>query len=129
MSKTRLLLIVCWAAILGVVLASCAKKGAVEGGKKRITVVTTLFPLYDFARTIGQDKVEVTLLLPPGVEAHSFEPRPADIVRINTADVFVYTGRFMEPWVADLLQSMTNKTLVVVDASRGVNLIEGTGRA
>jgi zinc transport system substrate-binding protein len=127
MSKTRLLLIVCVTAILGVTLASCAKKGAVEGGRKRITVVTTLFPLYDFARAVGQDQVEVTLLLPPGVEAHSFEPRPADMVRINTADVFVYTGRFMEPWVADLLQSLTNKTLIVVDASRGVNLIEGTG--
>jgi zinc transport system substrate-binding protein len=127
MSKTRLFRAVCLTAILGVTLASCAKKGATEGGKQQITIVTTLFPLYDFARAIGQDKVEVTLLLPPGVEAHSFEPRPADIVRISTADVFVYTGRFMEPWVAELLKSLTTKTLVVVDASRGVNLIEGTG--
>ena len=127
MRRARFLLVVCWAAILSVALSSCAKKGTVEGGRKRVTVVTTLFPLYDFARTIGQDKVDASLLLPPGVEAHSFEPRPGDIVRINVADVFVYTGRFMEPWVADLLRSLANKTLIVADASEGINLIEGTG--
>lgn len=127
MRKTRWLLLLCLLAILGVALSSCAKKGAIEGGNKRITVVTTLFPLYDFARTIGQDQVDVTLLLPPGVEAHSFEPRPADLIRINTADVFVYTGPFMEPWVAGLLKGLTNKSLVVVDASQGINLLDATG--
>ena len=126
MRRARVLLTLCTMAILAVTLSSCAKKGVVEAGRKRITVVTTLFPLYDFARTIGQDKVDVSLLLPPGVEAHSFEPRPGDIVRINTADVFVYTGRFMEPWAADFLQSLTNKALIVVDASKGISLLETT---
>jgi len=68
--------------------------------------------------------VDVTLLLPPGVEAHTFEPRPADMVRIDRADVFVYTGRFMEPWVADLLKGVTNKSLAVVDSSEGISLLE-----
>jgi zinc transport system substrate-binding protein len=113
------------AAMLCVVLASCGKKETANPEKKRVAVVTTLFPLYDFARSVGQDKADVTLLLPPGVEAHTFEPRPGDIVRINVADVFVYTGRFMEPWVDDLLKSITNKTLIVVDSSEGLSLIEG----
>jgi zinc transport system substrate-binding protein len=114
------------AAMLCVVLASCGKKETANPENKRVAVVTTLFPLYDFARNVGQDKADVTLLLPPGVEAHTFEPRPGDIVRINVADVFVYTGRFMEPWVDDLLKSIANKTLIVVDSSEGVRLIEGT---
>ncbi len=125
MRKARSLLMLCVTVVLCVAPASCTKKGAVQGGGKRITVVTTLFPLYDFARSIGQDKVAVSLLLPPGVEAHAFEPRPGDIVRINIADIFVYTGGFMEPWVADLLKSLTNKGLIVVAASQGIPLIQG----
>ncbi|MEE4136259.1 MAG: metal ABC transporter substrate-binding protein, partial [Desulforhopalus sp.] len=59
---------------------------------ERLKVVTTLFPLYDWARVIGGDQAEVTLLLPPGVEAHSFDPKPKDIARIRGADIFLYTG-------------------------------------
>ncbi|PJB87958.1 ABC transporter substrate-binding protein, partial [Candidatus Roizmanbacteria bacterium CG_4_9_14_0_8_um_filter_34_12] len=81
---------------------------------KRLTVVTTLFPLYDFVKIIGQDKVEVSLLLPPGVEAHSFEPKPSDIVRINKSDLFIYTGKFMEPWAEDIIKGVTNKKVVSV---------------
>jgi zinc transport system substrate-binding protein len=126
MRMAKSILILGMAATLCAVLASCAKKETANPEKKRVAVVTTLFPLYDFARNVGQDKADVTLLLPPGVEAHTFEPRPGDIVRISVADVFVYTGRFMEPWVDDLLKSITNKTLIVVDSSEGVRLIEGT---
>jgi len=50
--------------------------------------VTTLFPQYDFARQIAGDKAEITLLLPPGAESHSFEPTPADIINISNADLF-----------------------------------------
>ncbi|MBF0570031.1 MAG: zinc ABC transporter substrate-binding protein, partial [Candidatus Omnitrophica bacterium] len=65
---------------------------------EQLKVTATIFPLYDFARAIGGDRVAVTLLLPPGVEAHTFEPRPRDIVSLNRADVFLYTGSAMEPW-------------------------------
>lgn len=91
---------------------------------EKIKIVTTLFPLYDFAKQIGQDKVEVTLLLPPGVEAHSYEPKPSDIVKINEADVFIYTGKFMEPWVEDVINGVTNNDLEIIDSSEGINLIE-----
>jgi len=90
-----------------------------------LTVVTTIFPLYDFARAVGQDKVQVSLLLPPGIEAHSFEPKPSDIIRIAKADVFIYTGNFMEPWVEDVLSGLSTAGLLVVDASSGITLIAG----
>lgn len=98
------------------VYAKDAKTGKIE-------IITTLFPTYDFAKQIGGDKANVSLLLPPGVEPHSFEPKPQDIVKINRADIFIYTGKYMEPWVEDLLKGIHNKNLKIVDASRGINLI------
>jgi len=92
-----------------------------QGGK--VKVIATLFPLYDFARAIGQDRVEVSLLLPPGVEAHSFEPKPSDIVKISGADLFIYTGKFMEPWVDAVLKGVTNPKLKIVDGSVGIPLL------
>jgi zinc transport system substrate-binding protein len=87
-----------------------------------VQVVTTLFPLYDFARNVGGEKAHVTLLLPPGVEPHGFEPRPKDMLFVNQADIFVYTGSFMEPWAASIIKGTDAKKLVVVDASEGAVL-------
>jgi zinc transport system substrate-binding protein len=107
-------------------LAACQKKEKTETAQK-IQIITTLFPLYDFAKNIGQDKVEVVLLLPPGVEPHSFEPKPDDVVRINKADLFIYTGKVMEPWAADVLKGLDNKNLVVVDSSKDISFMEEKG--
>ena len=112
--------------VIILVTLSCEKKGGkVTTGEKKLKVITTLFPLYDMAKNIGDDKAEVSLLLPPGVEAHSFEPKPSDIVKINQADIFVYTGKFMEPWADDVIKGAVNKNLLVVDASRGTKMIVG----
>ena len=59
---------------------------------------------------------------PPGVEPHSFEPKPGDVMRINKADIFIYTGDFMEPWAAAIIKGALRRDLVVVDSSRGVRL-------
>lgn len=106
---------------------SCQKKEQQVATAQKIHVITTLFPLYDFAKNIGQDKVDVVLLLPPGVEPHGFEPKPDDIVRINKADLFIYTGPFMEPWAADILKGLDNKNLVVVDSSKDISFMEEKG--
>lgn len=90
---------------------------------EKISIVTTLFPQYDFAKVIGGDKVEVTLLLPPGVEAHAYEPRPSDITKINNANVFVYTGKFMEPWAHDIVKG-ADKKVKIVDASLGIEMLK-----
>ena len=90
-----------------------------EKGSK-IIVVTTLFPLYDFAKHVGGDLAEVTLLLPPGMEPHSFEPRPSDIMKLNRADLFIYTSSAMEPWADSILKGLQNKDLVVIQSSRGI---------
>jgi len=98
------------------------------GSARKLKVVATLFPLYDMAFAIGGANTEVSLLLPPGVEPHSFDPKPGDMARINQADVFIYTGALMEPWAEDLLKSVSNKDLLAVNAGRAAGFgVRGAG--
>lgn len=90
----------------------------------KVKVVTTIFPLYDFTKNIGKDWVEVSLLLPPGTDMHSFEPKPSDIVTIRNADVFVYAGDEVEPWVEDILKSVTGESTIVIDASKNILFLQ-----
>lgn len=92
----------------------------------RITVVATLFPLYEFAKEVGGDKVDVHLLLPPGAEAHTFDPKPSDLVRINNADMFIFVGAGMEPWAHDIIEGAGEK-LTPLDASSKVTLLTTEG--
>ncbi|MFA6416789.1 MAG: metal ABC transporter substrate-binding protein [Patescibacteria group bacterium] len=111
--------------IVGALYLATSYKRSPQVSSEKLTVVTTIFPLYDFAKAIGGDRAEVSLLLPPGVEAHSFEPKPSDIARINSASIFIYTGSFMEPWAEDIIQGADNQNLRAVDASMGITLIPG----
>lgn len=95
------------------------EEAATDTGK--IKIIATLFPQYDFAREIAGDKADIKLLLPPGMESHSFEPTPSDIIEIQNADVFLYTGDEMEPWVAGIVDNMEG-TPVVADLSQGIKL-------
>lgn len=84
-------------------LCACAQQPSQDSGK--LQVVCTLFPYYDFARVIGGDEAEVTLLVAAGKETHSFEPTPLDVIRVSEADVFLYNGGEGEQWVEDILSS------------------------
>ncbi len=89
----------------------------------KIVIVASLFPQYDFSRQIGGDAVRVRLLLPPGVESHSYEPTPSDLVDIARADLFVFTGPAMEPWADRLADSIDKDGPVrIVDAAKGIAL-------
>ena len=94
-----------WALLLCALLLSGCAAPLAEPDDGKIQIVTTLFPYYDFARAIAGDRADVTLLLSPGREAHSFEPTPLDAVRIAHADVFVYNGGESEEWVCDMLDA------------------------
>lgn len=124
-NRTRLAVLIATTCVLTALVACGSAPRAAGRGQHKVKVVTTLFPLYDMARSIGADNAEVTLLLPPGAEAHSFEPKPSDIVKVGEADVFVYTGKFMEPWAADVIKAAAGEHFVVVDASQGTKMIPG----
>lgn len=112
--------------VLGYSVLNRTLKTKDAGNMQTISVVTTLFPLYDFVRAIGGDRVSVYSLLPPGAEVHAFEPKPSDIVKINNADLFVYAGKFMEPWAEDIINSVTNKNVKFVNTSNGIGLMKLT---
>lgn len=95
----------------------------VNNPNNKIQVITTLFPLYDIAKKIGGESANVSLLLDPGMEAHSFEPTPSDMIKISQANIFIYTGKFMETWAEDILSSINNENLLVVNASDSVVLL------
>lgn len=79
----------------------------------KIQIVATLFPYYDFARAIVGDRADVTLLLSPGREAHSFEPTPLDAVTISESDVFLYNGGEGEYWVDSMLGAAGENIAVI----------------
>lgn len=114
--------------ILGpLLLAACTRPESTAPPATKLQIVTSLFPLYDFARNIGGDQVEVSLLLPPGVEAHSFDPKPEDILRVNRAGLFIYTNKAMEAWAVTIAASVDPAKVTIVDASVGTRLLRAGG--
>ena len=92
----------------------------------KLKVMASFYPMYDFAQKIGGDQVEVTNMVPAGTEPHDWEPAASNIKGLEEADVFVYNGAGMEHWVPDVLASLDNKKLIAVEASTGINLLEGS---
>ena len=97
-------------------LCACGKQeNDSDSGRRKI--VTTVFPAYDFARQVAGERAEVTLLVPPGAEVHSFEPTAKDIARVQSCDLFVYNGGESEAWVETLLSGQIEglETLVMLE--------------
>ncbi len=99
-------------AVLLVGFAACGNEDGKEDNGK-ISIVCTLFPQYDFVRQIDGDKAEVTLLLTPGTDSHSYDPSPADMVKINDCDLFIYTGEHMESWAANIISTLGDSVSVL----------------
>lgn len=92
----------------------------------KIKVVTSFFPLYDFATKIGGEWVEVESLVPYGQGTHGYELSPKDRIKIEEADIFVYNGAGLESWVDSLLNSLKNKNVLVVESTKNLNLLESS---
>ena len=99
--KKLLLILLCLLLLLG--LGGCGAQPEAETGG--LSIVTTVFPAYDFARQIAGDRAQVSLLLPPGAESHSFEPTAKDMMRVQSADLFFCNGGESEAWAEELLKS------------------------
>ena len=85
-----------------------------EQSNHSLCVVTTLFPAYDFARELAGNRCEITLLVPPGAEAHSFEPTAQDLLRIESCDLLIYNGGESEAWLETLLDGTERSFETVV---------------
>lgn len=100
----------------------CSEPGKKDGEK--LSVVATINPLKEIAKEIGGDKINLLTIVPSGVEAHDFEPKPKDMEAIAKGDVFIYNGLDMEGWVDGALKNANNDKLSVVKATNGANVIE-----
>jgi zinc transport system substrate-binding protein len=84
----------------------------------KIKIIASVFPLMEFARAVAGERGEVSLLLPPGAGVHTWQPRASDITRLSSADLFIYMGAGLEPWIPDLLKSISSKKLKILSVAR-----------
>ncbi len=91
--------------------------------EESFSVVSTIFPYYDFARAIAGENGQVTMLLPPGGEVHGFEPTLQDIALIERCDVFLYNGGEGDGWVEDLLKGIDTSQKQVIRLMDHVELL------
>ena len=110
------------------VLAGCGEQSDDKTDKTdktdKLSIVTTIFPEYDWVKEILGDKAdnaEITMLLDNGVDLHSYQPTADDIVKISDCDLFIYVGGESDGWVDDALKNATNKDMKVI------NLLEVLG--
>ncbi len=122
MNINRLFALVCACTLSLSLLTGCGTQPAdTAAGDGRLRVLTSFYPMYDFACKIGGDCIDVINMVPSGTEPHDWEPSTNDLKNLEKADVFIYNGADMEPWADDLLVSRSD-TLRVVEASENVEL-------
>ena len=105
-SILSLLLVICLTA-----LPLCACSNSHTDG---ISVVTTMFAAYDFARQIAGDNANVHMLVSPGADIHSYDPSPKDMLAVSKCDVFIYIGGESDAWVDEILSAAENPDMTVI---------------
>ena len=95
----------------------------------KLKIKTSFYPMHEFTRQVAGDLADVENLVPAGVEPHDWEPTPQDMAGIADADVIVYNGAGMESWIDQVLDSVKDRDLKVIEASQGIEIMEGEGHS
>ena len=114
--STKMVIIVAIIIVIAILILGITMKPKNNNKTGKLNIVATTFSTYDFSKQIVGDNAEVTFLLGPGVDAHSYDPSSADIIKIQNADVFIYIGGEMEKWVDKILDTGIideNKTTLI----------------
>ncbi len=85
-------------------------------------ILVTFYPLYQFTKAVGGDKVDVSIIIPPGVEPHDWEPTIQDIEKFKTANLVIINGAGLENWISKLTDS--NTEMIVLDTSKNIKLLQ-----
>ncbi len=110
-----------------VLLCACTEKNSQIKDKNKgpqLNVISTIFPSYDFARQVGGDHIDVSMLLKPGTESHDYDPTPQDIIKVQNCDLFIYVGGESDEWVKDILSSDEQKPKKVIALMDCVDTVE-----
>ncbi len=100
------------------IFTACGSSSASKSDSKKLSIVTTIFPEYDWVKNILGDReknVDLTMLIDNGVDLHSYQPSADDIVKISNCDIFIYVGGESDKWVDDTLKQAKNKDMTVID--------------
>lgn len=112
MKKIILKNFICLCLIIPALFVSGCKSMPKDSGK--LNVVSVIFPQYDFARAIGRDVANVSMIMKPGAEIHGFEPSAADIEMIANADVFIYGGGESDAWIDNIFESLDTENIKII---------------
>jgi zinc transport system substrate-binding protein len=121
--RKAFVLIFVFSAVILLPVLSCEEKNSRQ---EKIGVVVSVLPLADFVEHIGKDRIEVTVMVPPGASPHSYEPRPDQLKQVSRAKMFVKAGSGVEfelAWMDKIGQ--INRDMMVLSGSEGIELIEG----
>lgn len=109
--------------ILMLFTIGCSKENKEnENSEGKIKIYTSIYPLYDFAKKVGGDKVDVTNLVPAGTEPHEWEISTSDIVNLEKADMLIYNGAGIENWTDKVISTLENKDIAYVKTSEGLDI-------
>lgn len=128
--KNNILKMIIFLIIISLSLPGCNKNAMriIENKEeKRLDVYASFYPYYDFAKRIGGESIDVHIIIPSGTEPHSFEPSAKVVAQLEEADVFIYNGAYMEPWIDKILNLLEGKDIYLVDAGKSVELISYSG--
>lgn len=92
--------------------------------ESKVKIYASFYPLYDFAKKVGGDLVDIEVVVGDGVDPHSFDPSPRLIAEMETADIFIYNGLGMEPWVDGVLENLKDKGIIIIQASEGLDIMD-----
>ena len=105
-------------------LLSCQPAKESNWEDQKLRVIATIFPIYDFARNIGGDKIKVTMLLPPGMDAHHYELKPEDILKVCKTNIFLFTNFEMEQWAYKIINAAEKNTnMTAIETGTGAVLM------
>ena len=122
--KTRIPAICLVLCLVAGLFAGCGTANTADTGEKKIRIVTTIFPEYDWVRMIAGDRfadMDVTMLMDSGADLHSYQPSAKDLQAISACDLFIYVGGESDDWVEEALASVQNPNRIAV------NLLETLG--
>lgn len=111
---------------LVIVLPGCSPhpgKTVNTSARSGVEVYTSIYPIYDFTKKIGGNRIQVTCLVPPGADPHNWEPSPRLLARLQEADLFLYNGAGMEPWLDKLASALGGSELKTVEVTQGMKLL------
>lgn len=110
--------------ILTLITLSCKTSEDYSANGDKLKVIASIFPLYDFARAVGKDKVSVFMLLPAGTDAYNHELKPDEIIKVINTDVFLFINFEMEHWAHKIINAAAEKTnMLAVETGKGTILL------